>query len=138
MIDIILYRFRVGAYHANATARHFKRSSGVKTGNSIFNQNILDYWESYPLNIFTYPFGYHQNSVTNTVNPRYTVPRYTVFLDIPCTVFFPQIPCLAVFTCKTSPHIPCTPIYRALFLSPEKHGIWGFDCIIIIIRSHSF
>ena len=54
----------------------------------------------------------------NTVIPRYTVP-----LDIPCTVFFPQIACLAVFTRKTYLDIPCTSIYRAFSVSPKKHGI---------------
>ena len=58
-----------------------------------------------------------------TVKPLYTVPLYTVFLDIPCTVFFPQIACLAVFTRKTYLDIPCTSIYRAFFVSPKKHGI---------------
>ena len=34
-------------------------------------------------------------------SPLYTMPLYTVFLDILCTVFFLQIPSLGVFTCKT-------------------------------------
>ena len=68
-----------------------------------------------------------------TVVPRYTVPRYTVFLDIPCTIFFPQIACLAVFTRKTYLDIPCTSIYRAFFVSPKKHGISRNYCTIFNI-----
>ena len=100
MIDIILHRFRVGAYHANATARHFKRSSGVKTGNSIFNQNILDYWESYPLNIFTYPFGYHQNSVTNNTILLYLF--YVLFITH--IIFICSLLMLGMAVCPTYSH----------------------------------
>ena len=73
---------------------------------------------------------YYIQTFRSTVKPLYTVPRYTVILDIPCTVFFPQIACLAVFTRKTYLDIPCTSIiYRAIFVSPERHGIERFYCI---------
>ena len=36
--------------------------------------------------LFTRP----ENTELNTVKPRYTVPRYTVDLDIPCIIHFPR------------------------------------------------
>ena len=119
MIDIILHRFRVGAYHANATARHFKRSSGVKTGNSIFNQNILDYWESYPLNIFTYPFGYHQNSVTNN----------TILLYLFYVLFITHI----IFICSLRMlNMVVCPTYSHSFLANGPSYAFEYNCSFLI------
>ena len=49
-----------------------------------------------------------------TVGPRYTVPRYTVFLDIPCTELFPKIPCFADYLDILIYRAPRSTVYRGL------------------------
>ena len=53
MIDLVLYRFRVGVYHGNSLSRKLRRSKTGKTG-SIFNQDsfnhdffILDFFNTF-------------------------------------------------------------------------------------------
>ena len=81
---------------------------------------------------YTFIFNFTPFNLNSFEASDYTVPGYTVYPVISCTVFFPQIACLTVFTRKTYPVIPCTRLYRALSVSPEKHGITGFDCSYII------
>ena len=119
MIDLVLYRFRVGVYHGNATAKH--SIGGVKTGNSIPNQSVFDYWKSYPLSFVSYPFGYHQHSVGNN-----TILYYLLFAWFIIYLFTSSLLTLGVIT--------VCPIYTYshVFLASGPSFAFSYNCLFLI------
>ena len=65
------------------------------------------------------------NSITYTVIPRFTVPRFTVYPDLLCMRLFPKISCIS----KYIQIVPRFRIYLAFYLSPERPSKSGYDCI---------
>ena len=119
MIDLVLYRFRVGVYHGNATTKHPR--SGVKTGNSIPNQSIFDYWESYPLSFLSYPFGYHQHGVGNN-----TILYYLFYAWFIIYLFTSSLLTLGLIT--------VCPIYTYshVFLAGGPSFAFNYNCLFLI------
>ena len=62
----------------------------------------------------------------SSVMPRFTVPRFTIFQDLPCRSPIPEYkPYAQVNVNYSTPDLPFPPIYCAFLLSAEMHGKSG-------------